>query len=345
VPSRLADIREMEALVTPLRDLGRGIGAFTPGERVTHPEVYELQTRIGRPFTWTAMLTRRGSTFAQDMAAYTAEQRAQGVDVWPQVTCRPLTFQMNLKDPFTFNMRSSFKALMDTPIEERLAAYNDAAWREKAQFELENEGLARPRWDDMTVEEARDASLVGRTVADIAAERGVEPLEAMIQISVAEDLEPRFRSTIANDDQAVISDLLQQDGVLIGLSDAGAHVSQLCDACLPTDLLGNWVREREVLTLEHAVHKLTGEPAGVYGFSGRGVLAEGSAADIVVLDPDTVSPGPVRRIRDFPADGERLVADQPGGMRHMLVNGTPIRVDGETSGEGIAARPGTVLRG
>ena len=109
----------------------------------------------------------------------------------------------------------------------------------------------------------------------------------------------------------------------MGLSGAGAHVGQLCDACLPTDLLGNWVRGREV-TLERAVHKLTGEPAGVYGFEGRSVLAVGDRADITVFDPDTVAPGPVRRIRDFPADGERLVADQPGGMRHVLVNGTPI---------------------
>jgi N-acyl-D-amino-acid deacylase len=345
VPSRLADIHEMEALVTPLRELGRGVGAFTPGERVTHPEVYDMQKRIGRPFTWTAMLTRRGSTFAQDMAAYSAEQRAAGVDVWPQVTCRPLTFQMNMKDPFTFNMRPIFKALMDTPIEERLAAYSDPSWRERAQAELEGAAMGAPRWAEMTIEESHDERLVGRSIADVAAERGVEPLDAMLDISLAEDLEPRFRSTLANDDFDTITDLLQQDGVLMGLSDAGAHVSQLCDACMPTDLLGNWVREREVLTLEHAVHKLTGEPAGVYGFEGRGVLAVGNHADLAVFDPDTIAPGPVRRIRDFPADGERLVADQPSGMRHVVVNGTPIRVDGESDTEGLAAKPGTILRG
>ena len=344
VPSRLADIHEMEALVTPLRELGRGVGAFTPGERVTHPEVYDMQKRIGRPFTWTAMLTRRGSTFAQDMAAYSAEQRAAGVDVWPQVTCRPLTFQMNMKDPFTFNMRPIFKALMDTPIEERLAAYTDDSWRERAQVELDGAAMGAPRWNEMTIEESRDASLVGRTVADVAAERGVEPLDALLDISVAEGLEPRFRSTLANDDFDVITDLLQQDGVLMGLSDAGAHVSQLCDACMPTDLLGNWVREREVLTLEHAVHKLTGEPAGVYGFSGRGELAVGNHADVAVFDPDTIAPGPVRRIRDFPADGERLVADKPVGMRHVMVNGTVIREDEQPVADALEQRPGKLLR-
>jgi N-acyl-D-aspartate/D-glutamate deacylase len=344
VPSRLADIDEMEALVTPLRELGRGVGAFTPGERVKHPEIYELQKRIGQPFTWTALLTRRGSTFAQDMAAYTAAQQAEGARVYPQVTCRPLTFQMNLRDPFTFNTNAMWKALMDRPIEERLAAYTDPEWRRRAQEELDTATMFKPRWDHLRVEEARDPALVGRTVADLAAERGVGPLDAMIEVSIAEDFAPRFRDTVANDDEDIIADLLRQDGLVLGLSDAGAHVSQLCDACLPTDLLGNWVREREVLTLERAVHKLTGEPAALYAFAGRGGVAEGAFADLAVFDPDTVAPGPVRRIQDFPADGARLVADAPSGMRHVLVNGTPIRVDGEPDADAVASRPGVVLR-
>ena len=343
VPSRLADIHEMEALVTPLRELGRGVGAFTPGERVKHPEIYELQKRIGRPFTWTALLTRRGATFAQDMAAFTKEQQAEGAEVYPQITCRPLTFQMNLRDPFTFNTKAMWAALMDRPIEERIAAYSDPAWRERAMEEMKT-AMFRPNWDTMTIEEATDPSVNGRSVADVAAERGVGPLDAMIELSLAEDFQPRFRDTIANDDPDVITDLLQQDGLILGLSDAGAHVGQLCDACLPTDLLGNWVREREVLTLERAVHKLTGEPAGIYAFAGRGVLAEGNFADIAVFDPDTVAPGPVHRVQDFPADGERLVADAPSGMRHVLVNGTPIRVDGTPDPDALAAKPGVVLR-
>jgi N-acyl-D-aspartate/D-glutamate deacylase len=145
VPSRLADIHEMEALVTPLRELGRGVGAFTPGERVKHPEVYALQKRIGRPFTWTALLTRRGTTFAQDMAAFTAEQQADGAEVYPQVTCRPLTFQMNLRDPFTFNTRAMWAALMDRPMEERVAAYRDPEWRRRATEELAA-GTFMPNW-------------------------------------------------------------------------------------------------------------------------------------------------------------------------------------------------------
>ena len=124
-----------------------------------------------------------------------------------------------------------------------------------------------------------------------------------------------------------MSRLLTHEHVALGLSDAGAHVDQLCDAPLPTDLLGTWVRERAVMPLEQAVHKLTAEPADMFGFVGRGHLRPGYAADVCVFDPDTVAPGPTTRVRDFPAEGERLTAEQPSGVRHVLVNGTPIRRD------------------
>jgi N-acyl-D-aspartate/D-glutamate deacylase len=346
VPSRLADIHELEVLVTPLRDVGRGVGAFTPGEKVTHAEVYDLQPRIGRPFTWTALLTmKRMPHFAESMAELTSKKRAEGVEVWPQVSCRPLTFQMTMADPFTFNTSEPFRLLMDTPLEHRLAAYRDAEWRRTAQEALETARVFRVNWDVMTVaESASHPELNDVPIRTLAEKQGVEPLDAIIDLAIEDNLETRFRSILSNDDPDQIEKLLQHPGMLIGLSDAGAHVSQLCDACLPTDLLGNWVREREVLTLEHAVHKLSGEPAGVYGFARRGVLRKGMKADITVFDPDTVGPGGLHRIRDFPADGERLVADEPSGMRHVVVNGTPIRVDGEPDAEGLAARPGCVLR-
>jgi len=186
--------------------------------------------------------------------------------------------------------------------------------------------------------------LVGKKVLDLAEERGCTALDAMLDISLEDDLRTRFWSVLANDDPDGIAWLLPRDHVLLGLADSGAHVSQLCDACFATDLLGNWVRDRGVMPLERAIHKLTAEPAGVYGLADRGLLQPGKAADICVFDPATVAPGPLRRIRDFPADGERLTADSPVGVSHVLVNGTPIRVDGESAKDGLDARPGRVLR-
>ena len=119
---------------------------------------------------------------------------------------------------------------------------------------------------------------------------------------------------------------------------AGAHIDQLCDAPLPTDLLGTWVRDRTVMPLEAAVRKLTGEPADLFGFARRGYLREGYWADVCVFDPQTVGPGPTRRVRDFPADAERLTAEEPTGVQHVIVNGSPIRVDGASTNAGTVGR-------
>ena len=343
VPSRVADLPEVEALLDPVRDAGRGVVAMLPGGVIAQDEVFDLQRRVGRPITWTALLTVAGLPYHEKVVAAHDAARQDGVEVWPQVSCRPLVFQMNLLEPFTFNMRPSFAALMGKPLDERLAAYRDPAWRAAAWEELSGGGGLPVNWPALSVAES-DArpDLVGRAVPDLAEERGVTPLDAMLDVSLEDDLRTRFNSVLANDDPEGIAWLLPRDNVLIGLADSGAHVSQLCDACFATDLLGPWVRERTVMPLERAVHKLTAEPAAVYDLGDRGVVAEGKAADLVVFDPETVAPGPLRRVRDFPADGERLTADAPVGVTHTLVNGVPIRLDGTPIPD---ARPGTLLRG
>jgi N-acyl-D-aspartate/D-glutamate deacylase len=345
VPSRVADLAELEALMAPVRDAGRGVIAMLPGGVLSNSEVFDLQRKVGRPFTWTALLTVAGFPYHEGVIEEHDAAWADGVEVWPQVSCRPLVFQMNLLEPFTLNMRESFAKLMDTPLAERIAAYRDPAWRAAAWEELSGKVRGLPlNWPAISVAESDTRpDLIGRGVVDIAAEQGVTPLDAMLDIALDDDLSTRFSSVLANNDEAGIAWLLPRDHVLLGLADSGAHVSQLCDACFATDLLGNWVRDRGVMPLERAIHKLTAEPASVYGLSDRGVIAEGMAADVVVFDPATVAPGPLRRIHDFPANGERLVADAPSGVTHMLVNGVATRVDGAQVALDDRL-PGTVLR-
>ena len=346
VPSRIADTHELEVIMAGLTQAGRGVVELLPGEKIKHKDVYWLQRKIGVPFTWTALLTVKGYPWHEGMAELNSKERATGADVWPQVSVRPLVFSMNMAEPFTFNMNPMFAALMDKSIEEKLAAFRDPDWRKRAQEELDQPKFFKPNWDRLSVSETtKYHELVGKPVSELAAERGVQPLDAILELSCSENLETRFRSILANDDDDAIGWLLQQDGMLIGLSDAGAHVSQLCDACMATDLLGRWVREREALPLEDAVRKLTGEPADVYRLNDRGYVREGMFADLAVFDPDTVGTGPLRRVRDFPANGERLVADAPEGMAHVLVNGTPIRVDGAAVADAVGSKPGRVLRG
>ena len=176
-------------------------------------------------------------------------------------------------------------------------------------------------------------------MTDIARARNANPLDVMCELSLAEDLKTRFRAYIANDDRDEVTMLLNEEHVILGLTDAGAHVDQLCDAPLPTDLLGTWVRERQVMSLEKAVRKLTGEAADMFGFERRGYLREGNFADITVFDPATVGTGPVKRLHDLPANGERLTYEEPTGLRHVLVNGVPIRKDGVQLD--LEALPGT----
>src|SRR5271165_3148873 len=346
VPSRVGDLEELRMLLRPVGESGRGVVALLPGGVISNPEVFDLQREIGRPFTWTALLTVQGYPYHEKVIAEHDAARADGVDVWPQVSCRLLVFQMNLADPFTFNMRPVFAALMDRPHEERLAAYRDPAWRAAAWDQMTDLQKGFPfKWASMAVAESPShPDLVERRVVELAAERGCTPLDVVLDISIDDDLKTRFWSVLANDDPEGIAWLLPRDGVLLGLADSGAHVSQLCDACFATDLLGGWVRDRGVMSLERAVHKLSGEPAAVYGLADRGTVEVGKAADLCVFDPDRIAPGPLRRVVDFPADGERLTADQPVGVTHVLVNGTPVRVDGEASPEGLDARPGALVR-
>ena len=196
------------------------------------------------------------------------------------------------------------------------------------------------RWDTYTfgASEAHP-ELVDRKLLDVAAERNAEPLDCLLDLALDEPgLELRVRTIIANDDEAGVADLLVDEHCTLGLSDAGAHAGQLCDAPQATDLLGNWVRDKGVVPMELAIRKLSGLQADLFGFEDRGYLRPGAYADVAVFDPATVAPGPVRRVRDFPANAERLTADAPVGMQHVVVNGTPIRVDGDATDAGTVGQ-------
>ena len=326
VPSRYAERDEIDALFMAAGSTGKGVVLATPGEQCTYADMYEWQPRIGRPFTWPLFAAPNGAHLPQ--LRLHEESVPRGLNLWPQVTPLPLTMQFDLETPFSLNVADVFGELLKVTRPVRIAAYRDPAWRALAFDDLEHAPGMKPRWETFEVSEsAMFPELVGRRVAELAAERGVSPLDLMCELAVAEDLKTRFRAYIANDDADAVGDLLTHDHVALGLSDAGAHVDQMCDATLATDLLGNWVRERGIMPIEQAVRKLTGEPADMFGFVGRGYLREGNWADVCVFDPATIDKGPVRRVQDFPADGERLTAEEPTGVRHVLVNGTPIRED------------------
>ena len=343
VPSTVASMEEVEALCGVVAEAGRGIVHVSPGE--TFDWLYELQPRLGCPITWSAILTYPDDTASRAHWSDKLERHRRGIaagaDVHPQVTCRLITFQFTLSDPAPFFVLPAFAELGAVDYAGRARLYADPSWRARAREEIDSGLHLNPRWDRFDVAESGQSDLEGRAVAAIARERGEHPLETLLSIGLADDLETRFRVTFANDDVEGVSELLRAPGCVLGLSDAGAHVGQMCEALMPLDFLASWVRDRSLATPEAGIRRLTGELADLVRLKDRGYLRPGHAADIVVLDWDTLDPGPVRRVWDLPANGNRLIADQPRGLRHVLVNGKAIRLEGKQRAAGDL--PGQLL--
>ena len=227
---------------------------------------------------------------------------------------------------------------------DRSPTYRDQGWRRRAAAAVA-ELVPAPRFDRITVDESDiHPELIGRPLDVIGLERGVHPFDAMVELALEEDLMTRFRVVLAGDDEVGIRAILAADHVALSFTDAGAHVGMLCDALMQTDVLARWVREEGVLSLEAAVRKMTGQLADTWQINGRGYVRVGAFADLVVFDPTTVGPGPVRRVHDFPGGTDRLTADQPTGMVHVIVNGTEIPAHGSVDAVDDELRPGRLIR-
>jgi len=189
-----------------------------------------------------------------------------------------------------------------------------------------------------------EPALEERVVTEVAAERSVDPVDLVLDLALASNLEARFRMAIMNTDENIVEELLTHPAVVLGLSDAGAHASQLCDGCFSTHLLSHWVRDKQALSLEAAVRLLTSRSAEVFEIPERGVLREGYKADVTVFDPATVGCSPLRRVNDLPAGADRLISDAVG-IRAVVVNGTILREDGVDQLDPEGELPGQLVRG
>ncbi|WP_420638797.1 N-acyl-D-amino-acid deacylase family protein [Candidatus Poriferisocius sp.] len=200
-------------------------------------------------------------------------------------------------------------------------------------------------WSNMQIGDTyapENAGLTGRTVGEIAAERGVDPFDALCDIVVADDLRTALWPLSSDDIDLAWeqrAELWRDQRVLVGGSDAGAHLDRMCGARYPTEMLAEAVRRRGLLSLEECVSLMTDTPARLFGLKDRGRVAEGYWADLVVFDPDTVASQPIVERADLPGGCERLYAGAVG-VEHVLVNGTEIISDGQPTG----ATPGTLLR-
>jgi N-acyl-D-amino-acid deacylase len=351
VPSRQATREELHALATAMADSGRGIVEITPQTFPISSEelaaLEELARSTGRPVSFSAILDlpERDGVWEPVFEQLRAGRR-RGAVVAPQVSCRPMRFDFDLEtgcaslDALPCWRR--FRAA--TSHEQRLALLGDAAFRDlvRAQALGRPEAPSSRRWQTVVLEDSArsaDQQFIGRPLAAVAAARGGDVIDALLDVAMADDLRARFSLLLLNFDDQRVGHLLRQPESLIALSDAGAHVSVLCDAGYATYLLGHWVRERRLFSWEEAVHRLTEMPAALYGIPRRGRLAPGFVADVTCFDPERVAMRPPERVKDFPGGVSRYIA-RAAGIEHVLVAGRELMARGEWTG----AHPGTLLR-
>ncbi len=349
VPSRLATFDEIRALTAILAESGRGTVEVATGQGLSYDEYEEIARANRRPISFSFLAGREDwARMLAQLERIRALER-DGVRLVPQFSARPLTMEFNFREPFPLENIRTFKPVSEAlDVAGKIRVYADPEFR-RAYKEL----MDSPR---ATINRALNPEriwisscpaqpqLEQRTVAEVSRERAVHPVDLMLDLSIASNLTALFKITILNDDEEKVAVLLNQPDAMLGLTDAGAHASQLCDACAYTYTLGHWVREKQALTLEQAVRMMTARPAEVYGLHDRGRICEGAPADLVLFDPQTVGAGPLRRVHDLPGGADRLISE-PSGIEMVMVNGVVIREQGRDAVDPLGPLPGRVLRG
>lgn len=349
VPSRAAHFDEMLMLAAAVREAGcGGVIQATVGPELTFERFAELNTVSGCPVTWTALLAGAALTTesAIEQLAHSEQLFRDGFEVFPQVTPRPLNFEFQLSAPFIFESMRMFKPVSEANHEGKKRLYADPEFRAKFWERLDKKAPALFRSGfrgTVITEVSRRPELGERKLFDVAAELGVTPVDVLFDLGLATDLKARFRMPVANHEEDEVELLLKSPVTVLGLSDAGAHASQLCDASLTTYLFKRWVREKQVLTLEQAVRMTTSRLAEVVGIHDRGRLNVGLAADIVIFDPETIGDEPLRRVYDLPSGADRLISEARG-IDAVIVNGQLLRHHNQDMVDLNGPLPGRVLR-
>ncbi len=348
IACRNASRDELKAYANALKELGKGCMELALSNSVSILDESEyalldmLLTESGRPVTWLALLNRDDMPDACQNTLRQTEPLIQK-GALAQVTCRPLIIQIDLKSPFIFANLPCWKPAFQRPVEEQKQFYRDARFRAEFRKEMAAPKVFSGKWERCIVHEVENPalqSLIGKSVAQIARERGKEAIDTFLDLAIEDNLNLLYTYELFNANEDRIPELITDPRVMVGLSDGGAHVDMLCDAGYCTYMLGTWVRDRQVMTLEHAVKRLTSEPAAFYGITQRGTIKKGMAADFAIFDLKTV--GSKKRgtmVNDLPGGGKRLIMPAQG-VQYTIVNGSVLYEHGKHTG----VLPGQVLR-
>jgi N-acyl-D-aspartate/D-glutamate deacylase len=356
VASRLAKWDEVRGLVGTLGELGAGVFEIAQEDIERDPERMRdffgrlqglaLETKV--PTTFGVVYSRKAPHTWRPYFQMVDETNAAGGRMLVQGTSRWISALLSFETAMPFDKAPVWSEMRKLTLAQQEAALRNPESR-RALLEAAREYLKQPeravgaeaRKPDFDYLFVLDRPLPPyRSVAQIAREANKDPLEVMIDLVLDNHLKQFFIQPIVNEDQDVVLGMMRHPRSVVTFSDSGAHVSQIMDSSIQTHLLGHWVRERQALTLEQAVRKITYELASFWGLHGRGLLREGNFADVVIFNPDTISPQMPTLEYDLPA-GARRLKQKSIGIQATIVNGEVTLRNNEPTG----ALPGRLLRG
>ena len=355
VPSRFATKEELLALARAVRDHeGTTVEFILPGclSGFTDEETElmgDLSLAARRPANWNVLgVSSLNPTGHLDQLESSTKAAARGATVVALTLPHSMGIRLSFLSGAVLDGLPDWGPTMSLPPGKRAAALADPSVRRRLA-----EGAASPEagvlvhlanWRRLILAETfapENAALTGRSVGEVAAERGQEPFDTLLDIVISDGLRTGLRPPMpapTDEDWKLRASAWLDPRTVVGGSDAGAHLDMMCGAVYSSGVLAS-VRDHQTLPWEDAIHQLTDVPARLYGLRDRGRLAPGYQADVVVFDPDRVAPGPERTVDDLPGGESRLFADAEG-FEHVLVNGTEVVRSGRFTG----ATPGTVLR-
>lgn len=350
MPSRVADEFEFTELVKAMGEAGKGVFMITKGGIANVAFLEKVAAEAGCPMMIAAILhnSTQPDLALSDLNEIKAA-RARGIELYGQVACTPITYDFTLAGAYPFEGIQAWKPAMKLQGEELKMLLASDGFRNAVKNEIENPpaGIRRLFNGDwrkievlMTTQE-QHGKYDQRNVEELAEAEGKHPLDFLLDLGLAENLATEFTAMLLNSDEDEIQKLLVHDAASVALSDAGAHLTFICDAGFGLHLMGHWTRDKGVMTLPQAVHELTAKPARIFRIPKRGLIAEGYFADLLLFDPATVGRSARYKVHDLPGGNSRLHTD-PLGVFGVWVNGKKIS-DGKGQANGDH-KAGMVIR-
>jgi N-acyl-D-aspartate/D-glutamate deacylase len=350
VASRLASDEELGSLLDVLGEMNCGVVQLSGGGADARGRIAYaagMARRTGRPVLWQSInhSWSRPDHWKGMLESTAKVFREEGLPIYAMTQAKPFQNRYTLRDAQCFDEFPTWKSALYSPIDVRKQMFADPNVRRKLRAEAiedQSPSVFPKRWDVIFVDQvklAKNKSQEKKSVQEIAQAQGKDGLDCFLDLSLEEDLETRFVHTNTQGDPQAVCEILKHPAVMIGQSDAGAHMSYDARFGYSTAFLGCWVRDHGIMPLEEAVSKLTFRVASIFGLNDRGLLRPGLVADIAVFDPKTVNALEPEYVQDLPGNETRMI-QKAAGVPYTFVNGDVVIENGAPTG----ARPGKVLK-